>query len=143
MGEFCKICGCQLYRKKGTYARPNVSGRSHATNHHYVAERFFGRTANRPRKKTKAILSPSSSLRAHEERHYLLCYECHEELIHNPVLLPEDVDRFAELVRRHGLSEKKKAEKRDKIAGRIELLQKVIARGLESLLSEKSNSKVD
>jgi len=35
----------------------------------------------------------------HEGESGVFCYECHEELLHNPVLLPEDVGRFAELVR--------------------------------------------
>ena len=27
------------------------------------------------------------------------CYECHEELLHDPVLLPEDIRAFSELVK--------------------------------------------
>jgi len=45
--EKCQICGCQLHRAKNTYARPNVEGRSHTSRHHYVPERFFGRSSNR------------------------------------------------------------------------------------------------
>ena len=47
MDERCAICGCKLHRS-GEYAKPSVLGRSHATEHHYVAERFFGRSKNRP-----------------------------------------------------------------------------------------------
>ena len=32
----------------------------------------------------------------------VLCYECHTELLFHPVLLPEDVTHFAELVKRRG-----------------------------------------
>jgi hypothetical protein len=43
MTEKCAICGCELHRIAGTYARPTVEGRSHASKHHFVSERFFGR----------------------------------------------------------------------------------------------------
>jgi len=55
MLEHCAICGCQLHRTKDTYARPTVEGRSHATSHHYVAERFFGRSTNHKGTKTDLI----------------------------------------------------------------------------------------
>lgn len=40
------------------------------------------------------------------------CYECHEELLHNPVLLPDDIKKFAELVELRGLNEIKKKQQR-------------------------------
>ena len=58
----------------------------------------------------------------HEGESVVFCYECHEELVHNPVFLPEDVALFAELVKQRGLSEEMKTENRDPIAGRIKLL---------------------
>jgi len=63
----------------------------------------------------------------------VFCYECHEELLHNPVLLPEDVERFADLVRSRQLAEDKKPTDRKKIAGRVALLHEVIARGLAAI----------
>jgi hypothetical protein len=66
----------------------------------------------------------------------VFCYECHEELIHNPVLLREDIQRFAELVRLRGLSEDVKTEGRSQIAGRIRLLHEVIASGISAVLAE-------
>jgi hypothetical protein len=134
MTERCAICGCLLHRTKNTYARPTVEGRSHATSHHYVAERFFGRSANR-RGTTTEGLFPSCPW-GHEGESVVFCYECHEELIHNPVLLPEDIARFAALVRQRGLSEEMKTESRELIAGRVALFHEVIARGLASLLQE-------
>jgi len=70
----------------------------------------------------------------------VFCYECHEELVHNPVLLPEDVAQFAELVKQRGLSEKIKTESREPIAGRVALFHEVIARGLASLRNESGGS---
>lgn len=134
MTERCAICGCQLHRTKNTYARPTVEGRSHATSHHYVAERFFGRSTNRLGTKTEGMF-PSCPW-GHEGESAVFCYECHEELIHNPVFLPEDIVRFAALVRQRGLSEETKTESREYIAGRVSLFHEVIVRGLTSLLQE-------
>lgn len=138
MTERCAICGCQLHRTKDTYARPTVEGRSHATSHHYVAERFFGRSTNRRGTKTEGMSRyfPWD----HERESVVFCYECHEELVHNPVLLPEDVARFAELVKRRGLSEEMKTESREPIARRVALFHEVIARGLASMINDSGES---
>jgi len=96
MAEHCAICGCELHRARDTYASPTIEGRSSATKHHFVAERFFGRSSNRRGTKTEGIFSTCRW--GHEGKSDVFCYECHEVLLHNPVLLPEDVARFAELV---------------------------------------------
>jgi hypothetical protein len=139
MNERCAICGCQLHRTRDTYARPTLEGRSHATSHHYVAERFFGRSSNRRGTKTEGMF-PACPW-GHERESVVFCYECHEELVHNPVLLPEDISRFAELVKQRGLAEEVKPDSRELIAGRVALFHEVIACGLASLLTgrEKSN----
>ncbi len=138
MSEHCAICGCQLHRTKNTYARPTLEGRSHATSHHYVAERFFGRSTNRRGTKTDGIFS--SCPWGREGESVVFCYECHEELVHNPVFLPEDIAQFAALVKQRGLSEDVKTENRAPIAGRIALFHEVIACGLAALLQEKGKS---
>ncbi len=66
----------------------------------------------------------------------IFCYDCHEELIHNPVFLPKDIERLATLVKERGLDEKSKTDSKEKIAGRIKLLHEIIQRGLEELLGE-------
>lgn len=126
--ETCQICGCLLHRA-GWYAEDSVRGRSHATRHHYVAERFFGRSANRPGTRRGAIFVTCPW--DHEDQKGVFCYECHEELLHNPVLLPGDIAKFARLVKLRGLSETRKRVGRSRIAGRIILLHEVIARGLD------------
>jgi hypothetical protein len=130
--ERCAICGCQLHRS-GEYATPTVAGRSHATEHHYVAERFFGRSTNRRGTKREGIFAECPW--GHEGKAQAYCYECHEELLHNPVLLPDDVSVFARLVRARGLNEDGKPEDRSKLAGRIMLFQQVIPVGLKTLLA--------
>ena len=59
-------------------------------------------------------------------------------MIHNPVLLPDDIAALASLVRLRGLSEMKKAESREPIAGRIQLFHEIIKKGLEQLQKEDS-----
>lgn len=134
MTERCAICGCKLHRS-GEYAKPTVLGRSHATRHHHIAERFFGRSKNRPGTTREPIFAacPWSA----EGSTSVFCYECHEELLHNPVFLDSDIRLFAELVESAGLNEDEKPEDREKIAGRIRLLHQVIEAGLKTI-SEQS-----
>ena len=134
MAEKCAICGCLLHRTKGSYARATIEGRSHATKHHFVPERFFGRSANRRGTKRDGIFLTCPW--GHEKSTGVFCYECHEELLHNPVVLPEDIELFATLVHRRKLGERHKSASRRQIAGRIKLFQAVISRGIEALLSE-------
>jgi hypothetical protein len=134
MSEECAICGSEVHRTRDTYAGATIAGRSHASKHHFVAERFFGRSNNRRGTKTIGIFA--SCTWGHEGASGVFCYECHEELLHNPVLLPEDVARFAQLVRIRGLSETVKSEDCPKLAGRVSLFHELIARGLKTLLAE-------
>lgn len=65
----------------------------------------------------------------------VFCYECHEELLHNPVILPLDIQRFAALVIHAGLNEPQKPDHKRLLAGRVQLMQKVISAGLLALES--------
>lgn len=132
--EQCAICSCRLHRD-GEYAKPTVKGRSHATEHHYVAERFFGRSANRPGTSREPIFREDEWKL--EKRTAAYCYECHEELIHNPVFLPDDIADFSELVKARGLSEDEKRDDRSKLAGRIRLLHDVIRTGLKAMKNKQ------
>src|SRR5271165_6323198 len=95
--ERCRLCGCQLNRVK--YGGPTIEGRSAASKHHYVAERFFGRSKNRRGVETEGIFTALSSPWGDERQSDIFCYECHELLLHNPVHLREDIDRFTEWFR--------------------------------------------
>lgn len=128
----CAICGCGLNRKVGVYGTDTIDGRSHASKHHYVAERFFGRSASHKGKPREPIFKEYPwSLEAKTDEY---CYDCHEELLHNPVFRPIDVRRFAKLVKLRKLSETEKTASRKKLAGRIKLLHKVLELGIEKLL---------
>ena len=134
----CFLCGCTLQRKAGTYARPTPEGRSHATSHHYVAERFFGRSANREGEERDRVFDECPwGLEGKSETY---CYECHEELLHNPVFTPGDMALFRHLVSVRGLVEDRKRESRAKLGGRILLLHEIIAAGLAALAASASGS---
>ena len=137
MTEKCAICGCLLNRTKDTYARPTIAGRSHASKHHFIPERFFGRSINRKGTQRPKIFEISPW--GHEGETVLFCYDCHEELIHNPVLLPEDIDTLAKLIRLRGLSESSKTESRELIAGRIKLFHEIIQAGLKQIKGNDSH----
>jgi hypothetical protein len=128
--EACAICGCSLHRGASSYATATKEGRSHASRSHYVAERFYGRSANR--KGVTARIFDRCPWGV-EGTSALTCYECHELMLHNPIMLEVDVKRFAAIVRARGLSETEKPEDFSKIAGRILLFQEVIARGITDL----------
>jgi len=131
MTERCAICGCRLHRNKGTYALPTAEGRSHASRHHFVAERFFGRSSNRRGTQRDKVFEECPW--GIEGQTASFCYDCHEELLHNPVFLPADIAQLADLVKERNLDEDIKTESKNKIAGRIRLLHGVIQRGLEEL----------
>jgi len=136
--ENCAICGCEVHRS-GEYATPTVAGRSHASRHHYVAERFFGRSANRRGDQREPLLLASPW--GYEGESAIFCYDCHEELLHNPVLLPGDVSAFAELVKLRDLDEPQKSRDRSKLAARVALFHEVIAVGIETMLEcERASS---
>jgi hypothetical protein len=136
--EHCSLCGCSVHRD-GNYATPNAKGRSHATKHHYVAERFYGRSKNRPGTSRDGVSTEDPW--GVEGESAVFCYDCHEEILHNPVILPEDIAKFSEVVRLKGLDESEKDDGRDKLGGRIKLFHEIIAEGLDVVLREaKKNS---
>jgi hypothetical protein len=134
MTEKCAICGCELHRIAGTYARPTVEGRSHASKHHFVPERFFGRSNNRRGTQREKVFATCPW--GVEGKTALFCYDCHEELLHNPVFLPDDIALLARLVKARHLIEDSKTASKTSIAGRIKLLHEIIRRGLEELGKE-------
>lgn len=131
----CRICSCVLSRKNGTYGQATPSGRSHGTKHHLVAKRFFTKTKNDSISKMNPIFK-DGDYPQYKGQMETLCYECHEELLHNPIFLPNDIDKFAKLVEKRFCDErgKKKTTKRKKIGQRIKLLNEVISVGLDELL---------
>jgi hypothetical protein len=126
-----------LTREVGAYGSPSLKGRAHATEHHYVAERFFDEG-------TAAECGPVFETCPWNARGRTgtFCYECHEMLLHNPVVLPANVISFARLVQLRGLDEVEKDTCRRRLAGRVQLLNEVIRTGLEALLREQASVNV-
>jgi hypothetical protein len=134
--ERCSLCNCKVHRR-GEYAQQTSKGRSHATMHHFVPERFFGRSKNRAATVRSAIFI--SCPWGIERKKAVYCYERHAELFHKPVLLEEDINLFRNLVMTRGLAEQEKPENCEKVAGRIKLFHKVIACGLRQLTADNAN----
>ena len=108
--------------------------------HHYVPERFFGRSSNRKGTQREKIFDHCPW--GHEGETATFCYDCHEELLHNPILLPEDIKRFAKIVQIKGASETTKANSLEKIGERIRLFHEVIKRGLLEIENENNQKNV-
>jgi len=96
-----------------------------------VAERFFGRSNNRRGTQRDRVFEECPW--GIEGQTAVFCYDCHEELLHNPIFLTTDIACLADLVKERHLDEDRKTKSKDKIAGRIKLLHKIIQRGLEEL----------
>jgi len=138
-GERCALCRCLVHRTRGTYATDTHEGRSHATGHHLVPQRFLGKSATRRKKGPRtAILRPDTFPTPGEL--LVFCYECHEELLHNPMLLEEDIRRLAELFELSEASEPDgKPFEKVRLARRIEIFHNTIAEGVRCLLARKQN----
>ena len=101
-----------------------------------MAERFFGRSSNRRGTQHSGIFT--SCPWGHEGETAVFCYECHEELLHNPVFMPEELAAFSALVKSKGFDEESKSEDRTKLGERIKLLHEVIYKGLEAIKNENN-----
>jgi hypothetical protein len=132
--EYCAICGCVLQRT-GNYAS-GTDGLDHAGRSHYVAERLFGRSSNGRKTVTGPVFTECPW--GLERQFAVMCYECHEVMLHNPVIVPADIARFAELVRLRGLREPVKEADKEKLGKRIQLFQEVIAAGIRTVLNAES-----
>ena len=130
----CEICGCELNSEKNVYAKDCRSGRSHKSTHHYVPERLFGRSKTRKDKSLGMVIFETCPWKGMERKRGKFCYECGEILLHNPVLLPKDINLFAKLVRLKHLNESRKTDGKHKIRKRIVLLHKVIEEGIKAIL---------
>ncbi|MFH1031612.1 MAG: hypothetical protein V1767_03480 [Chloroflexota bacterium] len=132
----CAICGCELSSEKNAYAKDHRSGRSHVSTHHYIPERLFGRSKTLKNKSLGMVIFETSPWKGMEGKSDQFCYECGEILLHNPVLLRQDIKLFARLVRLRHLNEVQKTDSKQKIRKRIILLHEVIKEGLKVLLAK-------
>ena len=131
--ERCSLCGCRLHRT-GNYAENTLKGRSHANSHHYIAERYFGRTKNNPGIQKNGVFDKDPW--GIEGKTGIFCYDCGEVLLHNPVLLPKDISKLSEIYRLNGVNEDEKESNMKKYRERIRLFHYTIQKGLDSLLKE-------
>lgn len=72
----------------------------------------------------------------HEGETGVFCSDCHEELLHNPILLPNDIERFSKIVEARAIGENAKEESFGKIAERVKLFHEIIEKGLKEIENE-------
>ena len=132
--EKCEICGCQLTSKQDTYGQDTLAGRAHQTKHHNIAKRFYGQQNGRkPIFKKKDRTGNGWNVTR-------CCFECHEELLHNPILTSKNIKTLSTLVKKTGSGERRKPEDKKRIANRILLFHAVIDTGLEALNRKNKSS---
>jgi hypothetical protein len=106
--------------------------------HHFVAKRFLGGKNRRGTRRSK-IFGPKIWCQeiGKGKTYVYLCYDCHEELLHNPVLFPEDIKKLSNIVKKRRMREKNKLpHNKEKIAKRIKLFHEIIRIGLEQISKE-------
>jgi len=131
----CAICGCPLHRTAGTYAKPTADGRSHATDHHCVPKRFLSDKNTKGEKRGPVLTDRHWAEKGSQT--VTLCYDCHEELLHNPILLEEDVKHLRQIMDNKGCTETHKTEGDYKcIANRVRIFHEIIKAGIEHTLKE-------
>ena len=132
--ERCRLCGCRVHRG-GPYAAPTIEGRSCASEHHLCGRALPWALENLTwRPACQDFRNVSVGIR---RKVAVYCYECGEKLLHNPVIIEADIERFAQLVRLRALNEDAKPAARQKMVGRIRPLYEVIDAGLSVLIRNR------
>ena len=94
--DHCILCGIEF--TTGAYATEN--GRYNRSEHHLFPARF---------KKyhiSQRSLAKKLNLESQDFDSVHLCYECHEELLHNPVFTTKMIKELSHLMRGKGLEDK-------------------------------------
>ncbi|MCG2687600.1 hypothetical protein L6260_02230 [Candidatus Parcubacteria bacterium] len=82
----CELCGCKLSEKqKDAYGKPG--NENYRSRHHYFPKRFRKFFSEEEAREFFKI--PGYSSVCH------LCYNCHEELVHNIILSPDAIKKLA------------------------------------------------
>ncbi|MDD3066338.1 MAG: hypothetical protein PHO48_00695 [Candidatus Gracilibacteria bacterium] len=108
----CEICGVELIRGNPDNCYGTSKGRNHISPHHLFPKRF------------KKFFSENEIVKNfgvnNFEEKANLCFDCHEEMIHNIVLTKEIIEKLRIRM------------KNKDIKGRIETFYKIFKRGLNA-----------
>lgn len=93
----CALCGCNLIQK-----RPEKYGKKgaerHISRHHYFPKRFERYFNDEEIKKLFDIEDKNQKA--------VLCYQCHEEMIHNIVLSPKIIQKIGKKMKGRSIKER-------------------------------------
>ncbi|MDO9096996.1 MAG: hypothetical protein Q7U60_02590 [Candidatus Methanoperedens sp.] len=110
----CQICKEELIEGNPGNIYGTDEGLKHRSNHHLFPKRFEGYFTNDEIQKIFQIDNPSCVI--------ALCYECHEEVLHNIILNELMLEGLSEL-----LVKKNKTTK-------MKILHEILKKGIESCL---------
>jgi len=110
------LCGIEV-TTSGVYATEN--GQHYRSKHHLVPNRF-----NKYRISQRS-LAKKLNVETGDFISILLCYECHEELLHNPVFTTKMIKELSHLMRGKSLEDK------------VITLSRVIELGIREAIKEK------
>ena len=113
--DHCALCGIEF--TTGAYATKN--GRFHGSEHHLFPARF---------KKfhvSQRSLAKKLNIESQDFDSVHLCYECHEELLHNPVFTTKMIKELSQLMRGMSFEDK------------VIVLSRVIELGIREAIKEK------
>ena len=93
--DHCMLCGIEF--TTGAYA--TEKGRYNRSEHHLFPARFEDHISQRS-------LAKKLNLESQDFDSVHLCYECHEELLHNPVFTTKMIKELSHLMRGKSLEDK-------------------------------------
>ncbi|PIR66222.1 MAG: hypothetical protein COU51_05060 [Parcubacteria group bacterium CG10_big_fil_rev_8_21_14_0_10_36_14] len=93
----CELCGCELILKNEK--QYGTSGAEcHISRHHFFPKRFLKLFDKKEIKKYFNIEDKNEKA--------VLCYDCHEEMIHNIVLTPQIIKKFGKKMKNKNIKER-------------------------------------
>jgi len=115
--DHCVLCGIK-FSTKGVYA--TESGRYNRSEHHLFPTRF------KKYRISQRSLAKKLNVGTQDFDSVHLCYECHEELLHNPVFTTKMIKELSHLMKGKSLEDK------------VITLSRVIKLGIREAIKEKS-----
>ena len=96
-GKNCKLCGCKfIFKNKKQYGKKGSE--HHISRHHFFPKRFNKYFSKKEVQRLFNIKDVNQKLN--------ICYECHEEMIHNIVLSPQAIEKLYKKMKGKNIKER-------------------------------------
>jgi uncharacterized CHY-type Zn-finger protein len=116
--DHCMLCGIE-FPKTGVYAEKTESGQHYRAEHHLIPKRFEKYHIS------QRSLAKKLNVGTQDFVPVYLCYECHEELLQNPVFTTEMIKELSHLIKGKSLEDK------------VVILSHVIELGIREAIKEE------